>query len=353
MAEKKGFFGTLIDKIAGIPSEAEQAATRTEEISASDPVADTPPRLQEKPASGFLERLKKGLSKTSTSLVGRIDRLLLGKKEIDADTLEELEEILISADIGVATTVELIRGLENRMQRDELKDGAALRKALKADILARLTSFAAPFDIEGHSPCVILVIGVNGVGKTTTIGKLASRYSQQGKKVLLAAGDTFRAAAVQQLAVWGERTGVDLIRHKEGGDPSAVVFDACRAAVARNVDLLIVDTAGRLHTKVNLMEELKKIRRILSREIPGAPHETLLVLDAATGQNAISQARLFRETAAVSGIALTKLDGTAKGGIVVALCNELKIPLRFIGVGESVEDLRDFDPEQFVDALFE
>jgi fused signal recognition particle receptor len=353
MAEKKGFFGSLINKLTGNPQDEESAESTPEANTAAVPVSGKQPAEQEKPGTGFFERLKQGLSKTSENLVGRIDRLLLGKKEIDADTLEELEEILISADIGVATTVELIRGLENRMKRDELKDGNALRKALKEDILARIAGYAAPLDISGHAPYVILVIGVNGVGKTTTIGKLASRFTMEGKKVLMAAGDTFRAAASDQLAIWGERTGVGLIRHKDGADPSAVVFDACKAAVARKSDVLIIDTAGRLHTKVNLMEELKKICRILSREIPGSPHETLLVLDAATGQNAISQARLFKEAAAVSGIALTKLDGTAKGGIVVAVCNELKIPLRYIGVGESIEDLRDFEPGQFVDALFE
>lgn len=353
MFEKKGFFGNLVDKLTGSGREDEQPVGGAEAGLAVDATPPSLQAVQEKPRSGFFERLKQGLSKTSESLVGRIDRLLLGKKEIDADTLEELEEILISADIGVATTVELIRGLEQRLKRDELRDGDALRRALRDDILARMEPYARPLTIVGHAPFVILVIGVNGVGKTTTIGKLASRYAQEGKKVLMAAGDTFRAAAADQLAIWGERAGVDLIRHKEGGDPSAVVFDACKAALARKVDVLIIDTAGRLHTKVNLMEELKKILRIVGREIPGAPHETLLVLDAATGQNALSQAKLFRDAAAVSGIALTKLDGTAKGGIAVAVCNELKIPLRYIGVGESVEDLRDFDPRQFVDALFQ
>jgi fused signal recognition particle receptor len=198
-----------------------------------------------------------------------------------------------------------------------------------------------------------MVIGVNGVGKTTTIGKLASRYASEGKKVLMAAGDTFRAAAAEQLEIWGKRAGVDVIRHQEGADPSAVAFDACKAALARNSDILIIDTAGRLHTKINLMEEMKKIRRIIGREIPGAPHETLLVLDAATGQNAVSQAKLFKEAASVTGIALTKLDGTAKGGIVVAVSNEYQIPVRFIGVGESAEDLREFEPAQFVEALFQ
>ncbi len=353
MSEKKGFFGSLMDKLAGVArDEAEPAVSAEEGLIPDDATSRVAP-LQEKPRSGFFERLRQGLSKTSESLVGRIDRLLLGKKEIDADTLEELEEILITADLGVATTVELIRGLEQRLKRDELKDGEALRRALRDDILARMEPYAVPLKVGGNSPFVILVIGVNGVGKTTTIGKLASRFAGEGKKVLMAAGDTFRAAAADQLSVWGERAGVDLVRHKEGGDPSAVVFDACKAAIARGVDVLIIDTAGRLHTKVNLMEELKKIFRIVGREIPGAPHETLLVLDAATGQNALSQARLFKDAAAVSGIALTKLDGTAKGGIAVAVCNELKIPLRYIGVGESVEDLREFDPRQFVDALFQ
>jgi fused signal recognition particle receptor len=228
-----------------------------------------------------------------------------------------------------------------------------LKRALKEEILARLSWQEAALNTSTATPYVILVIGVNGVGKTTTIGKLASRFAAQGKRVLLAAGDTFRAAAAEQLEIWGERAGAEVIRHKEGADPSAVVFDACKAALARNCDILIVDTAGRLHTKINLMEEMKKIRRILGRELPGAPHETLLILDAATGQNAISQAKLFKESAAVTGIALTKLDGTAKGGIVVAISNEFKIPVRFIGVGEGIDDLREFDPNQFVEALFQ
>ena len=345
MADNKGFFGNLFNRFSG-ESPAEEAAS----VAAA---AVSAPAEQEKPKSGFFERLKQGLSKTSETLVGGIDRLLLGKKEIDADTLEELEEILISADIGVTTTVELVRGLEQRLKRDELKDGDALRRALKEDILAKIAPYAIPLDPTGQVPFVILVIGVNGVGKTTTIGKLASRYALEGKKVLIVAGDTFRAAAAEQLAVWAERAGADIVRHKEGADPSAVVFDGCKAAMARKADIMIIDTAGRLHTKVNLMEELKKICRIISREMPAAPHETLLVLDAGTGQNAISQAKVFKEASAVSGIALTKLDGTAKGGVVVAVCSELKLPLRFIGIGEAIEDLRDFEPRQFVDALFQ
>jgi len=248
--------------------------------------------------------------------------------------------------------MELVRSLEQRLKRNELQDAVALKQALKEEILTRLDRQSVPLDTESHSPYVIMVIGVNGVGKTTTIGKLAGRFTAGGRKVMLAAGDTFRAAAAEQLEIWGNRIGAEVIRHQEGSDPSAVAFDACRAASARKSDILMVDTAGRLHTKVNLMEEMKKIRRVLGREIPGAPHETLLVLDAATGQNAISQVRLFKEAAQVTGIVLTKLDGTAKGGIVVAISNEFSIPIRFIGVGESAEDLREFDPVQFVEALF-
>ncbi len=371
--EKKGFFRGLMGKIAGAvnPSDADTTVSDSEtpasevKTTVKAAVPETAVNFYETTSNivavetnqdnrpGFFERLKKGLSKTHANLIGRIDALVLGKKQIDADTLEELEEILITADIGVSTTVELIRTLEQRLKRNELKDAEALKKALKEEILARLSWQSASLDTSQASPYVILVIGVNGVGKTTTIGKLASRFIAERKKVLLAAGDTFRAAAAEQLEIWGKRAGADVIRHQEGADPSAVVFDACKASIARKSDILIVDTAGRLHTKVNLMEEMKKIRRILGREIPGAPHETLLILDAATGQNAISQAKLFKESADVTGIALTKLDGTAKGGIVVAISNEFKIPVRFIGVGESVDDLREFDPGQFVEALFQ
>jgi fused signal recognition particle receptor len=342
MAEKKGFFRTLMGRFSGDGAAAE---TATPENTQPDGAGER---------TGFLEKLKNGLSRTHDTLVGRIDALVLGKKQIDADTLEELEEILITSDIGVATTTSLIRTLEQRLKRNELSDGEALKKGLKEEILRRLQEQqenepALPMT----TPFVIMVIGVNGVGKTTTIGKLASRFHAAGKKVILAAGDTFRAAAAEQLTIWGERTGVEVIRHKEGADPSAVVFDACKAAIARKCDILLIDTAGRLHTKVNLMEELKKIRRVMSREIPDAPHETLLVLDATTGQNAVSQARLFKEAADVTGIALTKLDGSAKGGIVVAISQEFKLPVRFIGIGEGVDDLRDFDPREFVEALFQ
>jgi len=335
--EKKGFFRGLVDKISGVERNGGEFAQQGEEKTGKE---------------GFLERLKKGLSKTHETIVGRIDSLLLGKKQIDAETLEELEEILISADIGAATSSELIKILEQRLKRDELQDGETLKKALKDEMLARLSQQAPALNIDSASPYVIMVIGVNGVGKTTTIGKLAWKFTEAGKKVMLVAGDTFRAAASEQLEIWGHRAGVDVIRHKEGSDPSAVVFDGCRAALARNKEILIVDTAGRLHTKTNLMEELKKIRRVMGRELPGSPHETLLILDATTGQNAVSQARLFKDVADVSGIAVTKLDGTAKGGVVVSICSELKIPVRYIGVGEGLEDLREFDPAQFVEAIF-
>ena len=345
--ENKGFFKGLWGKLTGETVDESPVEAAQPTVSAPQPV-DEPPAKQ-----SLFQRFRQGLAKTHESLVGRLDTLLLGKKQIDADTLEELEEILITADIGVATTVELIRTLETRLARNELQDGEALRRALQEEIRSRLERYAGQLDVTVARPFVIMVIGVNGVGKTTTIGKLASRFTAEGKKVLLAAADTFRAAAAEQLEEWGRRAGVDVIRHQSGADPSAVVFDACKAAEARGSDILIVDTAGRLHTKVNLMEEMKKIRRVMGRELPGAPHETLLVLDAATGQNAISQARLFKEAAEVSGVVLTKLDGTAKGGIVVAVSNEFQLPIRFIGIGEQADDLRPFDPAQFVSALFE
>lgn len=338
--EKKGFFKGLLDKFIADTSAPEAEKAVNAEI------------VEAKEKAGFFDRLKQGLTKTHESIVGRIDSLLLGKKQLDADVLEELEEILITADIGVKTTVELIRTLEQRLKRNELKDGEALKAALKQELANRLVRSGSGLDIPIAKPFVILVIGVNGVGKTTTIGKLAAQYTLAGKKVLLAAGDTFRAAAAEQLEIWGERVGAEVVRHKEGADPSAVAFDACKAAVARSCDVLLIDTAGRLHTKVNLMEEMKKIRRVIEREIPGAPHETLLVLDAATGQNAISQTSLFKEAAQVTGLILTKLDGTAKGGIVVAVSHEFSLPVRYIGVGEGIEDLREFEPQQFIDAIF-
>ncbi len=304
--------------------------------------------------TGFFKRLKHGLSKTKSTLVGRIDRLFLGKKEITQDLLDELEEILFTSDIGVQTTQTLLDMVQEKTARKELKDPQALKAALREQIL----SFLKPPALEHSSPApgeplVIMVIGVNGVGKTTTIGKAAHRFKSEGKKVMLVAADTFRAAAVEQLVIWGERVGAEVIRQDTGADPSAVVFDGLGAALARDVDILLVDTAGRLHTKVNLMEELRKIHRVTGRKLPGAPHEIWLVLDATTGQNAISQAEMFNEALGVTGIILTKLDGTAKGGIVVGISHQLGIPIKYIGIGEKMDDLRPFRAEEFVEAIFE
>jgi fused signal recognition particle receptor len=317
-----------------------------------EPPPPPTPAVEVLPAIPLFERMRSGLLKTHSALVGRIDALLGSHVKVDAQLLDELEEILITADFGMHTTQELIQALTKRLAREGSMTPEQLRTALREEIRLRLRLETAAVDLGGISPYVIMVVGVNGVGKTTTIGKIAHQFVQQGKKVVLGAGDTFRAAAAEQLTIWGERTGAPVIRHTEGADPAAVAFDAIKAAMARHADVLLLDTAGRLHTKVNLMEELKKIRRVLDRELPGAPHETLLVLDASTGQNALNQARLFREAVQVSGLALTKLDGTAKGGMVVAIGTELGLPVRYIGIGEGLEDLRPFDPDLFVDALF-
>jgi fused signal recognition particle receptor len=300
---------------------------------------------------GFFGRLKERLTKTREILITRVDRLVLGKKEIDEDLLEELEEILITSDLGVMTTHALIDSVQQKVKRKELDDPERLKEYLQEEILRFLDVSKRNPDFS-QKPFVILIIGVNGVGKTTTIGKLAMRYHAQGKKVLLVSGDTFRAAAGEQLEIWAGRSGAEIIRQKEGSDPSAVVFDAVKASLAREMDIVLIDTAGRLHTRVNLMEELKKIRRVIQKEIPDGPHQTWLVLDATMGQNAVSQARLFNEAMEINGIILTKLDGTAKGGIIVGICNELKIPIEYIGIGEKVEDLQPFNPEEFVRALF-
>ncbi|OGQ98432.1 MAG: signal recognition particle-docking protein FtsY [Deltaproteobacteria bacterium RIFOXYD12_FULL_55_16] len=309
---------------------------------------------QQENEAGFFLRLKEGLSRTRKTLVSQIDTLFLGKKQIDAQLLEDLEEILIMADIGTATTMELLEKTRTQVKRQTLGDAQALKEALKEMILGYLLKADQPADpaLPQQGPFVVMVLGVNGVGKTTTIGKLAYKFSQAGQKVLLVAADTFRAAASEQLQIWGQRVGVEVVAQQAGADPSSVVFDALNYARPRNFDVVLVDTAGRLHTKVNLMEELKKIKRVMDKKVPGAPHEILLVLDATTGQNAISQVRLFNEAVEVTGLALTKLDGTAKGGIVINICHEFNIPLRFIGIGEQMEDLRDFEPREFVEALF-
>jgi len=284
--------------------------------------------------------------------VSRVDQLLLGKKEIDDELLEELEEILITSDIGVQATMALIERVREKVERKDLSKPEELKQALQDEILTLLDVVPGPAAVVHGNPHVIMVVGVNGTGKTTTIAKLSARYVKEGKRVLLIAADTFRAAAVEQLEIWAERVGADLVRHKGKADPSAVVYDGIQAAVSRGVDIVLIDTAGRLHTKVNLMEELKKIRRTVTGQLPDAPHETLLVLDATTGQNAISQAQLFHKAIEITGIALAKLDGTAKGGIVVGICDTLALPLRYIGLGEQVNDLQEFDAHAFVKALF-
>ncbi|MCP4109736.1 MAG: signal recognition particle-docking protein FtsY [Desulfobacteraceae bacterium] len=298
---------------------------------------------------GFVKRLRKGLSKTREFLQTDIDELFSVKRKVDDELLEELEERLITSDIGVSTTMELMERISKKSSK--IKDAGQLRETLKQEILSFVnTQPTVPVKIG--NPHIIMIVGVNGVGKTTTIAKIAAKFEAEGKKVLIAAADTFRAAAVEQLAIWAERVGADIVKHRENADPAAVAFDGVEAAVARGKDIVLVDTAGRLHTKVNLMEELKKIKRAVSKNIYDAPHEVLLVLDATTGQNALSQVKMFNDAIGVTGIALAKLDGTAKGGIVVSICNEFQIPLKYIGIGEQIEDLQDFNPTEFVNALF-
>jgi len=300
---------------------------------------------------GFFDKLKSGLSRTRDQLVANIENIVLGKKKIDDQLLEELEEVMILSDLGVETTRGIISRVQEKVKRKELEDADLLKAEIKEQIRDILVRDAGTLR-GGNSLAVYMVVGVNGTGKTTTIGKMAAQLKADGKKVLLAAADTFRAAASEQLVLWGDRSGCDVIRHKSGADPGAVVFDAIAAARAREMDILIVDTAGRLHTKTNLMEELKKVNRVVERELPGEPREVLLVLDATTGQNALFQAKLFNQAVGVTGIVLTKLDGTAKGGIVVAIAAELGIPVKMVGVGEQIDDLQSFDPNEFVEALF-
>lgn len=301
---------------------------------------------------GFFEKLKQGLKKTSDAISQHVNNVFSVFVKVDEELFENLEEALIMADLGMETSVELIDELRARVKRKHIEDGNEVKRELQAVIADALNELDSEMKLE-TTPSVVLVIGVNGVGKTTSIGKMAMHYKAQGKRVLLAAADTFRAAAIDQLDIWANRAGVDIIKHHEGSDPAAVVFDACNAAKARGCDVLICDTAGRLHNKKNLMAELEKIGRVIGRELPGASRENLLVLDATTGQNAVSQAKLFSEVSDISGIVLTKLDGTAKGGIVISIAKEQDIPVKFIGVGEGIDDLQIFDAEAFARALFE
>lgn len=309
---------------------------------------------EESSKEGLFARFKRGLSKTRDQLGNGIGRLLLGKKEISPELLEELETLLISADLGIETTQSVLKELAEGLARKKLSDGDTVYESLKTHLQSIVGQGTADIglDVTQKTPFVILMVGVNGAGKTTTIGKLAKQFKKQGKKVMLAAGDTFRAAAVEQLHVWGERNGITVIAQQTGSDSASVIFDALQAAKARHVDVLIADTAGRLHTQNNLMEELKKVKRVLQKLDPEAPHETMLVLDASIGQNALIQARQFHDAVGLTGITMTKLDGTAKGGILFAIANDLGIPFRYIGVGEGIEDLRPFDAAQFVGAIF-
>ena len=330
------------------------------ENSKDEAVQDQPAEEDNTPAkkAGFFTRLKQGLTKTRQSFTESIASLVLGRKEIDEDLLEELEDILLTADVGIVATDRIISNLTAQVSRQELKDPEALLTALKNQLQAIIEPISQPLEIDAHlqankGPYVILMVGINGVGKTTTIGKLAKNFQNEGKSVMLAAGDTFRAAAVEQLQTWGERNNVPVIAQKTGADSAAVIFDAIQSAKAKKIDVLIADTAGRLHTQSNLMEELKKVKRVITKVDESAPHEVMLVIDAGTGQNALNQADQFQKAVGVSGITLTKLDGTAKGGIVFALAEKLAIPVRYIGVGESIDDLRPFKAKEFTEALFD
>lgn len=312
------------------------------------------PLVEPEPQISVLERIRRGLGKTRASFAGGLADMFSAGKKIDADLLEEIETTLLMADVGVTATTEIIESLTEKLKRDQLKDGEALRQALRDQLHGLLKDVSKPLVLDAQAkPFVILMVGVNGVGKTTTIGKLTKKFQDEGKSVLLAAGDTFRAAAVEQLQVWGDRNKVPVIAQHTGADSASVIFDAIQSAKSRGIDVVIADTAGRLHNKDNLMSELEKVVRVMKKLDTAAPHEVMLVLDAGTGQNALSQARVFQQTVGVSGITLTKLDGTAKGGIVFAIARQLQLPIRFIGVGEQVEDLRSFDARAFVDALFD
>ncbi|MEC9085356.1 MAG: signal recognition particle-docking protein FtsY [Pseudomonadota bacterium] len=337
-------------------AEPEAAQPAVEPAPAPEPVPAAEPEVEREPETrvSVFERIKQGLGKTRASLTGGLADLFSVGKKIDEDLLEEIETTLLMADVGVTATSEIIDALTEKLERNQLKDGEALRKALRDELHGLLKDVTRPLEIDaGKQPYVILMVGVNGVGKTTTIGKLTKKFQSEGKSVMLAAGDTFRAAAVEQLQVWGERNNVPVVAQHTGADSASVIFDAIQSAQSRGVDVVIADTAGRLQNKDNLMNELSKVVRVMKKLDESAPHEVMLVLDAGTGQNALSQAQVFQQAVGVSGITLTKLDGTAKGGIVFAIARQLQLPIRYIGVGEQAEDLRSFDAETFVDALFE
>jgi fused signal recognition particle receptor len=336
------------------------APPRAEPTTEVVPASESEPVVTEKPVAekikveeklSFSERLKQGLSKTRQQFGSQLNSLFGGGK-IDADTYEELETILLTSDIGVAATQRLLDNLKKRVKSENLEDTSALKQALKAELLAVLAPLEKPLQTNAHAPFVIMLAGVNGAGKTTTIGKLAKLFQAQGNSVLIAAGDTFRAAAREQLQVWGERNNVTVIA-SEGGDPAAVIFDAVNSAIAKKIDIVIADTAGRLPTQMHLMDEIKKVQRVIGKALPNAPHEVLLVIDANTGQNAVSQVKAFDDALGVTGLVLSKLDGTAKGGVIAAIAETRPIPIRYIGIGEAIDDLRPFSAQEFTDALFD
>ncbi|WP_341581069.1 signal recognition particle-docking protein FtsY [Marinobacter metalliresistant] len=336
-------------------SEAPPAIVPPSQAEPEPEAAPEPERIPEpEPQVSVFERIRQGLGKTRANLTGGLSDIFSLSKKIDEDLLEEIETTLLMADVGVTATSEIIESLTDKLERNQLKDGEALRKALRDELNGLLKDVTKPLEVDaGKAPYVILMVGVNGVGKTTTIGKLTKKFLNEGKSVMLAAGDTFRAAAVEQLQVWGERNNVPVVAQHTGADSASVIFDAIQSAKSRGVDVVIADTAGRLQNKDNLMSELEKVVRVMKKLDESAPHEVMLVLDAGTGQNALSQAQVFQQAVGVSGITLTKLDGTAKGGIVFAIARQLQLPIRFIGVGEQVDDLRSFDAETFVGALFD
>lgn len=353
-----GIFGEISTPIDEPAPPTDTGGEKDKESEPNKNIIETiqsPATAEEVTSPSFIKRLTKKLSRTRESLVHQMDELFLGKKVIDLELLDDLEELLITSDIGVSTATELLDYARKKVKRNELSDPLSLKKFIKEKLRSFMVDSTQPAELvmPETGPFVIMVVGVNGVGKTTTIGKIAHKFIQSGQSVLLAAADTFRAAAVSQLQIWGKRNDIEVVAKAEGADPSSVAYEAIEKAVLENYDVLLVDTAGRLHTQANLMEELKKIKRVMGKKLNNSPHEVLLVIDATTGQNGISQAKLFNEAVGITGLALTKLDGTAKGGIVANISRGMKIPIRFIGIGEKIEDLRDFDPDEFIDALFQ